>query len=154
MRAWINLSPLFLSLAVLIAATSGAFARSAETYTGLFDNLGAGGYDVVAYLTQGKAVEGKAEFTADYRGATWRFASAADRVLFAANPARYAPQYGGYCAWAVGHNYTASGDPTVWKIVNGKLYLNYDTDVQKQWNADTAKYIADGDRNWPSVLDK
>jgi YHS domain-containing protein len=116
--------------------------------------VGAGGYDVVAYFTQGKPVEGKPEFTAQYKGATWRFASQANRTLFVANPSRYAPQYGGYCAWAVGHNYTAAGDPTVWKIVNGRLYLNYNTDVQKQWNANTAKYIADGDRNWPSVLAK
>src|SRR5690242_16175385 len=106
MKAWFRLSWLFLGVAALIAATNGAFAREAETYTSLFSNLGAGGYDVVAYFTQGKAVEGKREFTAEYKGATWRFATQADRTLFLADPAKYAPQYGGYCAWAVGHNYT------------------------------------------------
>jgi YHS domain-containing protein len=154
MRAWLKLSWLFLGLAALIAATNGAFARSSQTYTSLFSDLGAGGYDVVAYFTQGKAVEGKPQFTAQYEGATWRFASAADRALFVVAPEHYTPQYGGYCAWAVGHNYTASGDPTVWRIVKGKLYLNYNADVQKQWDPDASKWIAEGDRNWPSVLDK
>jgi YHS domain-containing protein len=151
---WSKLSMLFLSLAALFAATTGAFAREREIYTSFFSPLGAGGYDVVAYFTQGKAVPGTDAFAADYKGATWRFANKADLDLFKKNPAAYAPQYGGYCAWAVAHDYTASGDPEVWKIVGGKLYLNYDRDVQAQWNADTRKYIADGDRNWPSVLDK
>jgi YHS domain-containing protein len=143
-----------LGAAALFAATTGAFAKEPETYTSLFSSLGAGGYDVVAYFRQGKPVEGSDAFTATYKGATWRFASAEDRALFVKNPAAYAPQYGGYCAWAVAHDYTASGDPKVWRIVNGRLYLNYDTDVQAQWSQDVPKYIADGDRNWPSVLDK
>ncbi|MEI9887112.1 MAG: YHS domain-containing (seleno)protein [Rhizomicrobium sp.] len=145
---------LFLALAALFAATSGAFARQPEIYTGLFSSLGAGGYDVVAYFTQKKPVEGSATFATEYKGATWRFVSAANRDAFVKNPTAYAPQYGGYCAWAVSQNYTAAGDPNVWKIVNGKLYLNYNTEVQTMWNAGLAKHIADGDRNWPSVLDK
>jgi len=142
------------ALSLMSATINAASARSAEIYTGLFSSLGAGGYDVVAYFRQGKAVEGTATFTVDYKGATWRFATAQDRDLFRANPAAYAPQYGGYCAWAVAHGYTASGDPEVWRVVNGKLYLNYDRDVQQQWEKDIPGYIASGDRNWPSVLEK
>jgi len=144
-----------LGAAAMLAASAGTTsARSAEVYTGLFSSLGAGGYDVVAYFKDGKAVEGKSEFTTDYKGAKWRFASKADLDQFRVNPAAYAPQYGGYCAWAVAHGYTASGDPTVWRVVNGKLYLNYDRDAQMQWEKNIPNYIASGDRNWPSVLDK
>ena len=154
MARWTKLSMLFLAVAALFAATSGAFAREPETYTSPLSSLGAGGYDVVAYFTQHKPVEGSTAFTTEYKGATWRFASAANRDAFVKAPTAYAPQYGGYCAWAVSQNYTAAGDPNVWRIVNGKLYLNYNTDVQAQWSADVAKHIADGDRNWPSVLGK
>jgi YHS domain-containing protein len=140
--------------ALLAASTGAASARSAEIYTGLFSSLGAGGYDVVAYFKDGKAVRGKAEFATQYKDATWRFASKADLDQFRTNPSAYAPQYGGYCAWAVAHGYTASGDPEVWRVVKGKLYLNYDRDVQMQWEKDIPGYIVSGDRNWPSVLDK
>ncbi len=154
MGKWLKPSVLVLSMAALVSATNGAAAREPNVYTGFFSSLGAGGYDVVAYFTQGRAVEGKAEYAIAFDGATWRFANAEDLALFKAHPAAYLPQYGGYCAWAVSQDYTAAGDPKVWRIVNGKLYLNYDSDVQKKWSADLPKHIADGDRNWPSVLDK
>jgi YHS domain-containing protein len=149
-----KLSILLLSLGALTAPAGGASAREPEVYTGLFSSLGAGGYDVVAYFTQGRPVEGKASFATSYEGATWRFVSQQDLALFQKNPSAYAPQYGGYCAWAVSQDSTASGDPNVWRIVNGRLYLNYDADVQARWNAGTARFISDADRNWPSVLDK
>lgn len=152
--AWFKLSFLVATMAVLVAATSGAFAGEPKIYTGLFSSLGAGGYDVVAYFKQGRAVEGKAAFATTFEDATWRFANAEDLADFKAKPFAYLPQYGGYCAWAVSQGHTASGDPNVWKIVNGKLYLNYDRDVQAKWNANIPKFIADADRNWPSVLDK
>ena len=104
-------------------------------------SLALGGYDTVAYFTDGKAVEGRQEFEHQWRGAAWRFASAANRDLFAASPEKYAPQYGGYCSWAVGHGYTANGDPKAWKIVNGKLYLNYNADVKKKWEEGQKEYI-------------
>jgi YHS domain-containing protein len=154
MGVWVKLGWLFLSVALLVGATSGAFASSAETYTGFLSSLGAGGYDVVAYFKDGKAVEGKQEFATSFKGATWRFSSKADLDAFRNNPTAYAPQYGGYCAWAVSQNKTAAGDPNVWRIVNGKLYFNYNKDVQAKWNADVANLIAKGDHNWPSVLGK
>lgn len=109
------------------------------------------GYDAVAYFEQKRPERGKAEFQYDWMGAKWRFASAANRDLFAAQPERYAPQFGGYCAWAVGHAYTASADPEAWSVIDGKLYLNYNKDVQKQWLPDAAKWIGEGNKNWPSL---
>ncbi|MEM9140466.1 MAG: YHS domain-containing (seleno)protein [Pseudomonadota bacterium] len=110
------------------------------------------GTDAVAYFTEGKPVEGSKSFTHDWNGATWRFSSAENRDLFAANPEKYAPQYGGYCAWAVSQGYTASTDPNAWKIVDGKLYLNYNRDVQSKWEANVPGHIKSADANWPSVL--
>jgi YHS domain-containing protein len=136
------------------AAPSTALAQSAEIYTGFFSSAALGGYDPVAYFTEGRPVEGKREFSHFWKGATWRFSSARNLELFKANPAAYAPQYGGYCAWAVSNNYTAKGDPKHWKIVGGKLYLNYDASVQRDWEKDVPGDIAKGDRNWPKVLDK
>ena len=113
------------------------------------------GYDPVAYFTQGKPVEGDSDFTHEWMDAKWYFASAANREAFAKNPERYAPQYGGYCAWAVSQNYTASTDPDAWKIVDGKLYLNYSKSVQEQWVAGGVETpIAQGDRNWPAIRTK
>jgi len=141
------------AIATVALSISSAFARSPEIYTATFSSLAAGGYDTVAYFKQGKPVVGSAQFTMDWKGATWRFASKENLEAFRANPTAFAPQFGGYCAWAVAHNYTASGDPLVWKLVDGKLYLNYDRDVQAQWEKDIPRYIADGNKNWPSALD-
>jgi len=141
------------AVAVVLFSAGAAFARSSEIYTGTFSSLAVGGYDTVAYFKQNAPVVGKAEFSMEYKGATWRFASKENLDAFRANPAAYAPQFGGYCAWAVAHNYTASGDPLVWSVVQGKLYLNYDRDVQAQWSKDIPRYIADGNKNWPSALD-
>jgi len=109
------------------------------------------GYDAVAYFTENKPREGKPEFTADYGGAKYQFATAENRDAFSKDPAKYAPQYGGYCAWAVSHGYTADTDPNTGKVVDGKLYLNYNPDVAKKWQEDIPKYIADGDSNWKKL---
>lgn len=109
------------------------------------------GYDAVAYFKQSKPVKGKDEFRHDWMGAKWYFASSANRDEFAQNPEKYAPQFGGYCAWAVAHNYTASIDPEAWRIVDGKLYLNYSKDVQKKWEANIPGFIKAGNENWPKL---
>lgn len=144
---------IYLITAVFGFAFDTAQARSSDVYTSLFSRLAVGGYDAVAYFKEGKPVLGKAEFATEYKGATWQFASKENLEAFKTAPANYAPQYGGYCAWAIAHNYTASGDPQVWKIVNGKLYLNYDRDVQAKWETDIPGFIASGNRNWPGALD-
>jgi YHS domain-containing protein len=129
-------------------------ARSPEIYTGLLSSTAVGGYDPVAYFTDGKPVEGKRDITFTWKGTTWRFVSEQNRDLFKAKPETYAPQYGGYCAWAVSQGYTAKGDPKHWRIVDGKLYLNYDAKVQKDWEKDIPGHISKGDKNWPKVLGK
>jgi YHS domain-containing protein len=111
------------------------------------------GYDPVAYFTAGKPMLGSAAFTATHDGATWHFASAAHRDLFVKDPARYAPQYGGYCAFGVAGNYKVKVDPEAWRIEGGKLYLNYDKGVQRRWLADIPGYLAKSERNWPGLRD-
>jgi len=109
------------------------------------------GYDAVAYFKEGKPVKGKDEFRHDWMGAKWYFASAANRDAFAQNPEKYAPQFGGYCAWAVSQGYTAAIDPTAWKIVEGKLYLNYSKEVQQKWESDIPGHIKKAQENWPRL---
>lgn len=142
-----------LTAAAALTATA-ASAQKAPIYTGWFGNVAVGGYDSVAYFTMGRPVKGDARFKTQWQGAEFRFSSAANLATFRAAPARYAPQYGGYCAWAVAHNYTAPGDPLAWKVVGGKLYLNYNQAVQRDWLKDVPGYIAAGNRNWPGVLKK
>ncbi|MEL6354123.1 MAG: YHS domain-containing (seleno)protein [Cyanobacteria bacterium J06627_28] len=112
------------------------------------------GADPVAYFTEGAVVFGSSEFTHAWGNATWQFASAENRDLFAANPEQYAPQYGGFCAWAVSQGYTASIDPESWRIVEGRLYLNYDSGIQRRWERDISGNIAKADANWPGVLNE
>lgn len=140
--------------AVFVTVSTPVAAKEPPVYTSLFGRAGAGGHDVVAYFTEGKPVPGDKAFTHSWNGAEWRFASAANRDLFAAAPEKYAPQYGGYCAWAVSQGYTASGDPKFWKVVDNRLYLNYDNDVQKKWEKDIPGFIVSADKNWPTVLGK
>jgi YHS domain-containing protein len=121
--------------------------------TTFFGNLALKGYDPVAYFVEGRPVKGSGEHRLEWNGATWRFASEANRVAFAADPERYAPQYGGYCAWAVSQGYTADIDPEAWRIVDGKLYLNYSTEIQARWAQDIQGNIAAADASWPKLVD-
>ncbi|WP_299735275.1 YHS domain-containing (seleno)protein [uncultured Endozoicomonas sp.] len=122
-------------------------------HTGFFSDLAVSGYDTVAYFTENKPVKGRQKFSTYYMGAKWLFNSQNHLDLFIVDPEKYAPQYGGYCAWAVSQGTTASTDPEQWHIVSGKLYLNYDRSVQKKWLANKASFIRQADNNWPSVLD-
>ncbi|WP_163834257.1 YHS domain-containing (seleno)protein [Spartinivicinus ruber] len=131
---------------------SSALAGDA-VYTGFFSNKAVSGYDTVAYFTKSKPVKGKSQYKYTYKGAEWYFANQEHLDLFKQNPEKYAPQYGGFCAWAVAaKNSRASADPNNWKIVNGKLYLNYDDGVQQQWLQDIPGFIEKGDKNWPGLL--
>jgi YHS domain-containing protein len=112
------------------------------------------GYDPVAYFAEGKPVQGKPEITASHEGATYRFASAANRDAFAAAPGKYAPQYGGYCAYGMASGYKAPIEPDAWTIVEGKLYLNYNQSVRSRWSGDIPGYIRKADANWPTVRSK
>ena len=135
----------------VLGTLSSSYAYAGDAINQNSARLALKGYDVVAYFTEGKAVEGKKEFQQEWMGAKWQFSSAANRDLFATNPAKYAPQYGGYCAFGVSEGHKAPIDPTVWTIVDGKLYLNYDGEVGKEWRQDIPGRIAKADKNWPKV---
>ncbi len=142
------LSALFLS-AVMI---SSAVAGKDPIYTSYFGNNGAGGYDVTAYFSENTAVEGSKKYKTEYMGADWLFASQENLDKFTADPSAYAPQYGGYCAYAAAIDSFASGDPEQWSIHDGKLYLNYDKDVKEMWDGNKFDYIVKADVNWPGLL--
>ncbi len=146
-----------LKIAALLfqAAAPGAAPAAAKepVYTGIFSSLAVSGYDPVAYFVEDRPVEGRQAFEFEWNGATWRFADADNLAAFEADPEKFAPQYGGYCAWAVSQGTTASTDPEVWRIVDGKLYLNYSKSVQSTWVQDIPGNIAKAGRNWPGVLE-
>ncbi len=115
------------------------------------DGVALRGYDPVAYYTTGAPQPGDAAFAAEWGGTVWHFASAQNRDLFLSAPETYAPQYGGYCAWAVSEGYTAPIDPDAWRIVDGKLYLNANRRIQRRWEGDIAGHIARAEANWPKL---
>ena len=138
-------------LLLMLVASGSAWAAKDEVYSTLFGGA-IKGYDTVAYFTEGKAVKGSSDHEFKYKGATWKFASADNQMAFEKNPEKYAPQYGGYCAYAVSQGYTASIDPEAWSIVDGKLYLNYSKGVRDKWSQDIPGYINKANANWPKVL--
>ncbi len=109
-----------------------------------------GGYDTVAYH-DGTAAPGEARINHFWNGAIWYFSSAENRDKFAADPARYAPAYDGYCSWAASQGYKAPGDPNVWQVVDGTLYVQVHPRAQELWKGDIPKHIASGDENWPRI---
>lgn len=151
--------PSVLQRAALLTCLLGTALAPANAQRPLHVNADASGlaiygYDPVAYFTDGKPTEGRAEFTAMHDGARWRFATASHRDRFLADPAAYAPQYGGFCAFGVAGDYKVKVDPTAWRIVDGRLYLNYDARVQRRWVADIPGYIAKAAANWPGLRTK
>jgi YHS domain-containing protein len=109
------------------------------------------GYDAVAYFTEGKPIKGSNEFTFKHKNETWYFASADHLQKFKANPEKFTPQFGGYCAYGMSRGYKAKTDPEAWTIVDGKLYLNYNLDVRKIWNEKQMEFIEKANSNWPTV---
>lgn len=112
------------------------------------------GYDTVAYFTDNKPVPGKDSYAYSWMGATWKFSSQKNLDLFKAMPEKYAPQYGGYCAYGVTRDYLVKIDPAAFAVIDGKLYLNYDADVQKKWAADPQGYIKSADAKFQGLLKK
>lgn len=145
-----NRRRILIALPLLAVFPHLTFAKTPAVYAE--DGVAVDGTDVVAYFTEGRPVAGKAAFSHDWNGATWWFSSAANRDAFAANPEAYAPQYGGYCAYAVSEGYTASTTPKAWRVEDGKLYLNYSRRVQRIWERDIPGRITRADANWPAVL--
>ncbi len=112
------------------------------------------GYDPVAYFNEGKPVKGKAELAYQWQGVEWHFVSQQNREAFQANPEKFAPQYGGYCAYGTAEGHKAPTDPQAWTIVDDKLYLNYNKNVKVLWSKDKPGYIKTADQNWPQLKDK
>ena len=134
------------------AAPAGAVKTTGHEYNTLYAGLGAKGYDVVAYFTDGKPTLGSEAFTHPYGGVTWRFASKEHRDLFAKAPAKYAPQYGGFCTWGVAGGKLFDVDPEKgWTIHDGKLYLNFNADLNAVFAADAAGFVAKANQNWPKL---
>lgn len=145
---------LFISAAIVLCiANAGATAAKPPVNKG-DDDVAIKGYDTVAYVTAGRAVAGTSRFEYSWNGARWRFANAENRGRFIRQPERYAPQFGGYCSWAVSRGYTADVDPESFRIVDGRLYLIYSKTVQRRWEQDIPGNIAKAQANWPSVLNK
>jgi len=138
------------ALTSLLPATELHAASS--VYTSFLSDKAVGGYDPVAYFTQGKPVKGNTNNSTEYRGALWLFSSQENLEKFKTDPEKYAPQYGGYCAYAIATGTTAKGDPEQWEIVDDKLYLNINRSIKKRWSDNKDKYIPDADANWPEIL--
>jgi len=145
-------SPASTSAASPVAASTSPEAEPVAATYFAENGIAIRGADPVAYFTNSAHVPGSDEFTHDWQGVTWKFASAENRDSFAADPDAYAPQYGGFCAYAVSQGATAPIEPEAWKIVDGKLYLNLNKKIQKRWEKDISGFIAAADQNWPGVL--
>jgi YHS domain-containing protein len=145
---------LFLFVGIAIATASCAKVDSFKQVNTTAENVAIKGYDTVAYFAENGAVKGNPQFEFVWNGAKWLFSSKENMEKFQKNPEIYAPQFGGYCSWAVSHGYTADGDPTAWKVVDGKLYLNYNQKVKEKWEAEQPKLIEDGKKNWQDFKTK
>lgn len=142
---------LFSSFILLLGLAQPALAKSLVNTDS--QGLALEGYDPVAFHTEGKPVRGRAEFTSRHEGATYRFASAENRDRFAAEPARYAPAYGGYCAYGVSKGGTYPVEIDTWQITDGRLVLNYNRKVQETFNRKPAEYLAKADANWSGLVE-
>lgn len=112
------------------------------------------GYDPVAFFTQNQPVKGRPEFESKYKGARYLFASAEDKAMFDANPAKYEPQFGGFCAYGASQGHTAPIKIEAWQIVNGRLLMQYDLGVKKDFNKDQQGNLQKADKNWPGIVAK
>ena len=119
-----------------------------------FYGLAIKGYDPVAYFVDGQAVKGEKAYRYEWQGATWRFSSEEHKKRFIEDPEKYAPQYGGYCAWSVSQGGKVTIDPKMWKIVDGKLYLNFNSKVQEKWLEKMDYWIGQANDVWPMIKDK
>jgi YHS domain-containing protein len=137
---------------VLAAFVTTLEAQKSEIYA--TDDGAIRGYDPVAYFTDNKPIKGKPEFKFEWQGHPWYFSSEKNLTVFKASPESFAPQYGGYCAFAMSRGYKANTEPQTWSIVDGKLYLLYSRSVQDDWNKQRQHFIQKADQNWPTVRSK
>lgn len=139
------------ALAVALAVIPSEAGAESAVYVN-WQGLAIKGYDPVAYFTQSGPVKGDKDHELTWMGAAWRFASEENRDLFEKDPEKYAPRYGGYCAYGVAQNYLVKIDPDAWTVYEGRLYLNYSLEVREQWKEDIPGYIRKADANWPGLI--
>ena len=142
--------PFRVSAVALLLMATGLEAQAVNVR----DGVALGGYDAVAYQVEQRATVGSPEFTVIHEGATYRFASAANRATFQADPVRYLPAYGGFCAYGMARGYRAAIDPAAFTVVEGRLYLNYSLDIRDRWSKDIAGYLRKADANWLRLRDR
>lgn len=143
MKKWI------LAVFIMYGTTNAATAQQSEIYSK--DGIAINGYDPVAYFSGTGPVKGNESFSVEWKGVKWLFANKTNAGLFKEMPEKYAPQYGGYCAYGCSRGYKAKTSPDAWTILNGKLYLNYDTGIRARWEKDRDNYILKADANWPGI---
>jgi YHS domain-containing protein len=140
------------ALLIAVGVPAHAIKQTGGEYNTLYAGLGAKGYDVVAYFTDGRPVIGNDRHVVEYGGVKWQFASREHRDAFAADPVRYLPQYGGFCAWGVSQGALYDVDPVNgWKVVDGKLYLNFNSDINATFAGDPKGFIAKANGNWGNL---
>lgn len=143
----------FLLLLALVSAVP-AFAQNKTLVNVDKGGLGLQGYDPVAFFSDGRPVKGQSQLASTYNGARYLFASAENKAAFDANPAKYEPQFGGFCAYAASEGHTAPVKVDAFMIVNGRLLMQYDQDVKKIFEKDPQGRLAKADKNWPSLVQK
>jgi YHS domain-containing protein len=143
------------ALLAIVAALAMPVGQARSEQASVFNQtlgIAIGGYDVMTYYSGEAPRRGSAEHAVQWKGVIWQFTSARNRETFEANPRAFAPQYGGYCAYAVSHGYLASGDPGAWEIRDGRLYLMHSPSIREMWQRDRAGHIKRAEANWPAVL--
>jgi hypothetical protein len=141
---------IILSIAVVLFVTYN-YAQKSEVFVS--KGYAANGYDVVAYFNEAKPVEGKKTFLYQWHDADWLFSTKQNLDAFSHHPEKYAPQFGGYCAYGVSEGHKASTQPDAWTIVDNKLYLNYNKDVRELWRKDMTQRIKKAEENWNGIKD-
>lgn len=147
-----NFKALLGGLALSASLAASAMAAGVELNASS-TGLALQGYDPVAYFTEGAPQKGNWKITSIHEDATYRFASEENKAAFEKNPEAYLPEYGGYCAFGAAMGFKFDGDPTVWKIVDGELYLNISEDIQDRWEGDIPGFIEKADANWGEIAD-
>jgi hypothetical protein len=150
-RPLILIATAALALAALVLAPTLIEAAPRSPVNG---RVAIHGYDPVAYFVEGGPRKGRSELAVERNGARWLFWSVANRARFEADPERYLPAYGGYCAYGVAQGYLVKIDPEAWTIVDGRLYLNYDRSISETWRKDVPGYVHKADGNWPRLIGK
>ena len=131
---------------------SASFAQKSPVFE--TNGIAVNGYDVVAFFTDSKPVKGTKDYAYEWNGVSWLFSTKQHLNQFSKNPEKYAPQFGGYCAYGMSEGHKAPTQVDTWTIIDGKLYFNYNSDVKELWKKDTAEKIKKAEENWPALKDK